>query len=1027
MSDGSGVGSLNGSSSSSSSGGVGVREEHHHQQQHQSAHVAPPRLTLTTPASATARADSDAAAGGGGATAGGAPTTTTTEMDNVAQAAKPTLSLTHPHQHQHQQHSHDNDMLLLEATKAGRRLGQLRRQRTGSVGDAGSLLSVDSAAGTASSSSSHQDVEDEDEDDQDLYGDDDNYDEDFVLQSSLGDGHHEVQGGHEAQGQAQGQGRAAAAALNLSLEDKHAQASGKEEHAGNTHHHKAKHGQDGAATTVASNSTSSAAAAAANPAAAPAPRDSKHLQLPIEREASCFIHLDGAHSAPDIGAHGPGHPHTKWSDHSLAFYATDEAASVAADANARSHPETRPFAHGDVKGKMLAAFYNIRHNVNNFLSSISDSPIWMLGNCYSGKELECNGHTENKHNKRSRHICKFFADFQTLVCFSYRKDFERIPGSKHTTDCGWGCTLRSAQMLVAEALVLQIFGRRWRIEDRSCPAPLSSSKEDQLRLIIRLFQDQLRLDSPFSIHNIVQHGCQLFDKRAGDWFGPASVVRVFADLINQAYAMHQSPFRAYQAIDHIIYRDLVAELCSGPDAVRDLEFSTPTSTSESVSTDETVTPSASTSQSPPVLPPPFIPLLILMPLRLGLNEINRMYIPCLKALLMCAQCVGIIGGRPRHSLYFVGYQEDNVIFADPHGCKRFVDMQQTSFPTETFHSAVPNKIPFTHMDPSMAIGFLCQNQADFDDLCNFLTSLDKKCSFISVENTCPAYSRSTFVPAPPRLTIEELRVKLASAASTSSSSAPGKAPARRRASRPRSDLTADAGLASKHQPREDGPPKESSYDEDNEDGFGEGDDDRYDSDFVMCAAATSIPPQPQRQLSSSSSVSSTKKKPASGGFRKYFSTLRGSTSEPENEQQLQLQQQQHQQQLQGHEVGAAGASVPPQQPRSADPERKSPFSFLSLRHRHQTPTSEFAASSHSSLSDQPASASTSQPNSPPVIMQHHSSADHHHPLSHHHPVITGSLTADSLKALNRAAALQDATHPGSMSAFHSLVTPSTTE
>ena len=60
------------------------------------------------------------------------------------------------------------------------------------------------------------------------------------------------------------------------------------------------------------------------------------------------------------------------------------------------------------------------------------------------------------------------------------------------------------------------------------------------------------------------------------------------------------------------------------------------------------------------------PLLLFIPLRLGLTEINPVYLRGLKACFTVRQTLGVIGGRPNHALYMMGYVGDEVIYLDPH-------------------------------------------------------------------------------------------------------------------------------------------------------------------------------------------------------------------------------------------------------------------------------------------------------------------------------------------------------------------------
>lgn len=115
------------------------------------------------------------------------------------------------------------------------------------------------------------------------------------------------------------------------------------------------------------------------------------------------------------------------------------------------------------------------------------------------------------------------------------------------------------------------------------------------------------------------------------------------------------------------------------------------------------------------------PILLIIPLRLGLNDINPIYIPALKRCLEIQGTLGIIGGRPNQALYFIGYVGDEALYLDPHtnqasGSINNKETQNEIEIDESFHQKHAGRINFSSMDPSIAVAFLIKSQSDFDRL-----------------------------------------------------------------------------------------------------------------------------------------------------------------------------------------------------------------------------------------------------------------------------------------------------------------------
>jgi len=232
-----------------------------------------------------------------------------------------------------------------------------------------------------------------------------------------------------------------------------------------------------------------------------------------------------------------------------------------------------------------------------------------------------------------------------------------------------------------------------------------------VRLISWFLDDPSPL-SPFSIHRFAAEG-QRLGKQIGEWFGPSTAAGAIKSLAN---SFQPANLGVALAIDTTIYRSEVFSMAGASGTEGQWER----------------------------------PVLILVPVRLGLNNgVNPIYFKSIKHYFTLPQCVGIAGGRPSSSYYFVGTQNDNLFYIDPHHTKPSV--KKVSIPDElrhqaehkalrssasrpgqledcfrsayqpqellSFHCDKVRKMSLTGLDPSMLVGLLCETRADWDDLC----------------------------------------------------------------------------------------------------------------------------------------------------------------------------------------------------------------------------------------------------------------------------------------------------------------------
>ncbi|KAF3556901.1 hypothetical protein F2Q69_00014599 [Brassica cretica] len=318
------------------------------------------------------------------------------------------------------------------------------------------------------------------------------------------------------------------------------------------------------------------------------------------------------------------------------------------------------------------------------------SEIWLLGVCYKISEAE-----SSEEADAGSVLDAFRQDFSSLILITYRRGFEPIGETTYTSDVGWGCMLRSGQMLFAQALLFQRLGRSWRKKE-------SEPSEEEYLEILELFGDSGA--SAFSIHNLILAG-ESYGLAAGSWVGPYAVCRSWESLARKKREETDVEHCSCSMAVHIVSGSEDGERGGAP--ILCIEDVTKTCLEYSEGETE------------------WASVLLLVPLVLGLDKVNPRYIPSLIATFTFPQSLGILGGKPGASTYIVGVQEDKGFYLDPHDVQQVVTVNKETKDADTssYHCNTLRYVPLESLDPSLALGFYCRDKDDFDDFCIRATKL----------------------------------------------------------------------------------------------------------------------------------------------------------------------------------------------------------------------------------------------------------------------------------------------------------------
>ena len=263
---------------------------------------------------------------------------------------------------------------------------------------------------------------------------------------------------------------------------------------------------------------------------------------------------------------------------------------------------------------------------------------------------------------------KFMDAFHSIIWMTYRKGITSITrpsipkAHQHISDSGWGCMLRSGQMLFMNTLIRHMFGPNFSLSllERN----IENTKK-YLSILMEFMDNMNGSNAAFSIGNIVEEGFK-YKMVPKDWYGPSIIMSILSKL-NDAY----KPFKDIETIiftEGVIYQNRILSKISPKGEWK-------------------------------------APLLVFIPFRLGLEAIPKENLPAIIRILDFPQCTGMIGGQGNAALYFIGHQNLDLIFLDPHVTQQAVEKPEKIWAEHlSYHYSSPFKLSVEKLDTCICYG-----------------------------------------------------------------------------------------------------------------------------------------------------------------------------------------------------------------------------------------------------------------------------------------------------------------------------------
>ena len=331
----------------------------------------------------------------------------------------------------------------------------------------------------------------------------------------------------------------------------------------------------------------------------------------------------------------------------------------------------------------------------------------------------------------------FYKKFSKIIMVTYRSKYRpqiNIKNNKeYTSDCGWGCMIRSSQMILCRALY-KIFKYKLNQKDNLIIKVIPFIMENYLNINEKEYfgmndyinklksygkKDIVEIDPPFSIHKICILG-EKYGRACGEWFSDFELPKIY-DTINTVFNIISDlsiiHFNSTIELKVVLNRCFKEEINNNDNNQNKIINENEIEIDEKKYSMEKMG-------------------LIFVSNRIGLDSIAPVYFPSLKNLFNCKECIGFLGGKKNSNSasYFIGYYKNNLLYLDPHHNNPTVEnLDENNI--NTYINKTLYKLNLTSINSAFTIGFLFRNIKEFSNLLEFFEKVKKE------ENPCFDYTK----------------------------------------------------------------------------------------------------------------------------------------------------------------------------------------------------------------------------------------------------------------------------------------------